>query len=140
MILTCGVRGEPETEDHPVFVCHHCGMPVCEQHGWVVSADGAFFDPPESRDNAAKKEGKAGPRAAMHCPGCLDKYHSRVLDKRHGWADRRRARLNPRAQEAAAPGDSPAKKRSPEERPAEKRPAEKKPPEKRPPESGSPAT
>ena len=44
MSVTCGVNSEAETADHPIFTCHHCGMPVCEQHGWVVTADDAFDD------------------------------------------------------------------------------------------------
>jgi hypothetical protein len=103
MNLTCGVRGETESEDHEIFVCHHCGMPVCERHGWVVSADDAFHDPPEARDEGRRTAGKPGPRAAMHCPGCVDKYHPRIADKHHGWVDLGRFRLVPR-QRGAAPG------------------------------------
>jgi hypothetical protein len=75
MSLKCG-NGE-DIEDHLIFVCHHCGMPLCEEHGWVVSADDAFDDSniPVSR-------------AAMHCRDCVEEHH-RGLAKHHGWADPR---------------------------------------------------
>jgi hypothetical protein len=84
MILTCGVRGEAEAKDHPIFVCHHCGMPVCASHGWVVPSDDAFHD---SRDTRVNRDtaSKPGSRAAMHCPRCADKYHPRASDKHHEW-------------------------------------------------------
>jgi hypothetical protein len=43
MNVKCGINGETLTEQQ-LFVCHHCGMPVCEEHGWVVTADDAFAD------------------------------------------------------------------------------------------------
>jgi hypothetical protein len=70
MTLKC-VQGEPESEA-PIFVCHHCGKPVCEKHGLVVSADDAFdgSDPLVSR-------------AAMHCGECA-RYHPSAHP---GWED-----------------------------------------------------
>ena len=54
MKLKCGVHAERESETRPIFVCHHCGMPVCEEHGWVVLADDAFdeVEEPVSRSPA----------------------------------------------------------------------------------------
>ena len=88
--LKCGVHAERESETRPIFVCHHCGMPVCEEHGWVVLADGAFDEVEEPVS-----------RSAMHCPECAAEYHPRGASKRRGWIVRR-----PRAaadQEAAVP-------------------------------------
>lgn len=74
MKLKCGVRGEPESDERPVFVCHHCGKPVCEEHGWVVAADDAF----EASEEPV-------PRPAMHCPECVAQYHPRTSGRRRGW-------------------------------------------------------
>jgi|HubBroStandDraft_5_1064220.scaffolds.fasta_scaffold295632_2 hypothetical protein len=74
MDVICGVNGELWTPERPLYVCHHCGMPVCERDGVVVGADDAF-DPSDG----------AG-RAAMHCPSCADEYHRRAA-KRQGWPD-----------------------------------------------------
>lgn len=41
MNVRCGVNGEALGESQ-LSLCHHCGMPVCEQHGWVVVSDDAF--------------------------------------------------------------------------------------------------
>jgi len=76
MILKCGVNGE-DREDRLIYVCHHCGMPTCEDHGWIVSADDAFDD-----SNAPVS------RAAMHCPDCVEEYHKGAA-QHHGWADPR---------------------------------------------------
>lgn len=73
MILKCG-NGE-DREEHLIFVCHHCGMPMCVEHGWIVSADDAFDD-----SNTPVS------RAAMHCRDCVEEYH-RGVAKHHGWAD-----------------------------------------------------
>jgi hypothetical protein len=72
--LKCGVHAERESENRPIFVCHHCGMPVCEEHGWVIVVDDAFDD----------VEGPVS-RSAMHCPECTAEYHPRGVSKRHGW-------------------------------------------------------
>jgi hypothetical protein len=72
--LKCGVHAERESETRPIFVCHHCGMPVCEEHGWVVLADDAFDEAEEPV-----------PRSAMHCPECAAEYHPRGAGKRRGW-------------------------------------------------------
>jgi hypothetical protein len=74
MIVKCGVSGE-NIEDGSIFVCHHCGMPVCARDGWVVSADNAFDD-----------SSTPVSRAAMHCPGCVEEYHKGAA-RHHGWED-----------------------------------------------------
>jgi hypothetical protein len=71
-------------------VCHHCGMPVCEEHGWVLSADDAFDD-----------TNRPVSRAAMHCRDCAEEYHKGVA-KHHGWADPRLASATARAGTASA--------------------------------------
>ena len=76
--LKCGVHAERESETRPIFVCHHCGMPVCEEHGWVVLADAAFDEVEEPV-----------PRSAMHCPECAAEYHPRGVSKRRGWIVKR---------------------------------------------------
>lgn len=76
--LKCGVHAEPESETRPIFVCHHCGMPVCEEHGWVVVADDAFDDVEEPVS-----------QSAMHCPKCAAEYHPRGVSKRRGWVAKR---------------------------------------------------
>jgi hypothetical protein len=75
--LKCGVHAERESDARPMFICHHCGMPVCEDHGWVVLADDAF-------DNVEEPV----PRSAMHCPECMALYHPRGASKRRGWVVR----------------------------------------------------
>lgn len=60
MNVSCGVNGEPWTAENPLYLCHHCGMPVCLQHGRVIGADDAF---------AASD--KLDHRPAMHCPTCV---------------------------------------------------------------------
>lgn len=91
--LKCGVHADLESETRPIFVCHHCGMPVCEEHGWVMLTDDAFDE-----------SGEPMPRSAMHCPDCAA-YHPRSASKRHGWGI-----IRPRAmagQEAPADGQPP---------------------------------
>jgi hypothetical protein len=75
MNVICSVNGEQWDGRTPLYVCHHCGMPVCEQHGWTVGSDDDFdaSDAPVSR-------------AAMHCPGCAEEYH-RGAHRYHGWTD-----------------------------------------------------
>ncbi len=91
--LKCGVHAERETETRPIFVCHHCGLPVCEDHGWVVLADDAFD---ESEEPVS--------RSAMHCPECAAAYHPRGASKRRGWGVwRPRAVVGPQAPAAAQP-------------------------------------
>lgn len=72
--LKCGVHAERESESRPIFLCHHCGMPVCEEHGWVVLADDAFDDVDEPVS-----------RSAMHCPECAAEYHPRGGGRQRGW-------------------------------------------------------
>jgi hypothetical protein len=92
--LKCGVHAESESDTRPIFVCHHCGMPVCEEHGWVVVADDAF-DPEE----------EPVPRSAMHCPECITEYHPRGASKRRGWTvSRPRAAADLAARVIAQPG------------------------------------
>lgn len=109
MIIKCGINGEDQ-HDSRIFVCHHCGMPVCEEHGWVVASDDAFAGsatavsaPPGAAPPSGvmtPPPGAAGPppgvpaprtamtvpRPAMHCRDCVDRFHRRAV-KRHGWAD-----------------------------------------------------
>lgn len=102
MSVTCGVNSEDETAGHPMFTCHHCGMPVCEQHGWVVTADDAFDDGSgqRSRDTRDKRSRDTGDtrtavsRAAMHCPKCVDDFH-KGLDRHRQWEDPRSVRRGP---------------------------------------------
>ncbi|GAA4475206.1 hypothetical protein [Phytohabitans houttuyneae] len=89
MILNCGVNGEPRP-DHEIFVCHHCGMPVCEAHGWVVPDDDAFattgWTPPTPGPSVpAQRAVTNPPQPAMHCRECADTHHKRA-ERRHGWA------------------------------------------------------
>ena len=89
MTLKC-VQGDPEGEV-PIFVCHHCGKPVCEKHGLVVSADDAFSGPstsvtPAAIDDAFNDSNRPGPRAAMHCTECATKYHQSA-PKHSYWVD-----------------------------------------------------
>ena len=90
--LKCGVHAERESETRPIFVCHHCGMPVCEEHGWVVLADDAFEETEEPMA-----------RSAMHCPECAAEFHPRGASKRRGWVIKR-----PAAAAGEAPGIAPA--------------------------------
>ena len=55
MNVSCGVNGEPWTAENPLYLCHHCGMPVCLQHGRVIGADDAFA----ASDAALTKSGTA---------------------------------------------------------------------------------
>jgi hypothetical protein len=99
MSVTCGVNSEAETNVHPMFACHHCGMPICEQHGWVVTADDAFDDGSGRRTRDGAYAGPFMSRAAMHCPKCADDYH-KGMDRHHGWTD---AHAQPAG--AGAPGE-----------------------------------
>lgn len=99
MTVTCGVNSEAETGVHPMYVCHHCGMPVCEQHGWVVTVDDAFGDGSSQRSRDATDISTLAPRAAMHCPKCADEFH-KGTDRHHGWTDSR-----PQSARAGAPGE-----------------------------------
>lgn len=102
MNVKCGINGESRHVSQ-IFLCHHCGMPVCEEHGWVVVADDAFADTavapaappvPVSPPMAPGQPGPAPriaatmPRPAMHCRDCMERFHKRA-PKRHGWADPR---------------------------------------------------
>lgn len=96
MNVTCGVNSEAETVDRPMFVCHHCGMPVCEEHGWVVTADEAFDDGSSKRSRGTREISAPVSRIAMHCPSCADEFH-KGTDRRHSWAP-------PRLQQTGSPG------------------------------------
>ena len=68
MAWECAERGEDEDEGGAVFVCHHCGKPLCRRHGRKL-ADDAF--------------GAADPhneRTAVHCSGCKREFHPRGSD------------------------------------------------------------
>lgn len=82
MNVICGVNGEPWQEVE-LFVCHHCGMPVCARDGVTIAADDAFDATEEPVS-----------RAAMHCPSCAEGYH-RGAARYHGWTDPKRAQVAP---------------------------------------------
>jgi hypothetical protein len=92
MALTCAVNGEPETRVHPIFVCHHCGKPVCADHGWVVPADYAFEDSGEDAGESLwhrvfhwrEWRRKRVPQSAMHCAEC-QKEHHKTEYAHNGW-------------------------------------------------------
>ena len=113
MIIKCGI-GDEELGDMSFSLCHHCGMPVCEKHGWVVASDDAFasvVDPTSNLLVHTAPPARPGQGAlqtaisllrqvksmtqsvvtvgqpAMHCRDCLDKYHGKGVDKRHGWKE-----------------------------------------------------
>jgi hypothetical protein len=94
MTLKCTVDGKSESSDRLIFACHHCGKPVCEQHGWVVSADGAFDDSAEDLGRrvpqAASQSARRVPQPAMHCKQCVDEHHQKA-SKHPGWVDPREA-------------------------------------------------
>jgi hypothetical protein len=93
MVLRCGVHNDEEQGNHRIFMCHHCGLPVCEDHGWVLSEDDAFDDSAEPVS-----------RAAMHCPDHVED-HKGAAAKHHGWAD---PRLGPTGAGLAANPANPA--------------------------------
>jgi hypothetical protein len=114
VIIKCGIYDE-ELSDTSFFICHHCGMPVCEKHGWVVASDEAFaatidiptaFAEPAAAQTVATARGLqqtavsalkqaksmmqsvlTEPQPAMHCRDCVEKYHDKGVDKRHGWKE-----------------------------------------------------
>lgn len=91
MTLKCTVDGRPEDRDHVISVCHHCGRPICEQHGWVVSADDAFDDSGEEPDRRTPQSAvhpAKRPQSAIHCKQCVDKDHPRARSH-PGWTDPR---------------------------------------------------
>jgi hypothetical protein len=69
--LKC-MNGE-DIKDDAILVCHHCGMPVCQQHGWTVATDDAFGD-----SNTPIS------RISMHCRECMEEYHKGLVRQR-GW-------------------------------------------------------
>lgn len=71
MTLKCE-NGE-DGEGGLIFVCHHCGVPVCENHGWIISPDDAFYDP-DPRVS----------QAAMHCMDHVEEYH-KGAPRHHKW-------------------------------------------------------
>lgn len=107
MTLTCAVNGEQETRDHPMFVCHHCGKPVCADHGWVVPADYAFDDSDEDSEKPLWQRvlhwrewrKKRVPQSAMHCAECQKKYHKTEY-AHNGWEEPRWAKRVAGAQAA----------------------------------------
>jgi hypothetical protein len=101
MNVKCGINGESRHVSQ-IFLCHHCGMPVCEEHGWVVVVDDAFADTavapsvpagPLAAPNLpypapVPRIAATVPRPAMHCRDCMEQFH-KGAPKRHGWADPR---------------------------------------------------
>jgi hypothetical protein len=94
MTLKCTADGRAEGPNHSIYACHHCGKPVCEQHGWVVSADSAFDDSAEDPGRRvpqpALQSAKRVPQPAMHCKQCVDEHHPRA-SKHLGWVEPREA-------------------------------------------------
>jgi hypothetical protein len=89
MALKCTADGRQEAVGFPIYACHHCGKPVCEQHGWVVPADDAFDDSAEDqgrRTPQAVRSVRRVPQPAMHCKQCVDEQHPRA-SKHPGWVD-----------------------------------------------------
>jgi hypothetical protein len=78
--VICGVNGE-SWQEAELFLCHHCGMPVCARDGVTIAADDAFDVSQEPVS-----------RAAMHCPSCADEYH-RGAARYHGWTDPKRVQV-----------------------------------------------
>lgn len=62
MTVNCGINGE-DLRGRPVLLCHHCGMPVCQEHGRVVAADAAFAGT------------ATAPQSAVHCRSCAERFH-----------------------------------------------------------------
>jgi hypothetical protein len=93
-MLKCSWDGERESSALPMYACHHCGKPVCEDHGWVVSADGAFN---EFTDDKPRKRIR---QPAMHCEECVKKDH-KGAGKHHKWMSRQEV-ARARVQEAQA--------------------------------------
>ncbi|GIF78556.1 hypothetical protein [Asanoa siamensis] len=94
MNVNCGINGESRHVNQ-IFLCHHCGMPVCDEHGWVVAVDDAFAANSESSSAlpaqaiAARftlRTAESAPRPAMHCRDCVERFH-KGAQRRHGWAD-----------------------------------------------------
>jgi hypothetical protein len=117
MTLKCTVDGRPEAADHVISVCHHCGRPVCEQHGWVVSVDEAFDDSAEDSGRRepqdAARTAKRVPQPAMHCKQCVDKDHPRA-QKHPRWADPREAQRAAQARAAAQAAQPPQQQPAPQ--------------------------
>jgi hypothetical protein len=116
MTLKCSEDGRPEdlSRNRAIYVCHHCGRPVCQEHGLVVSADDAFDDSVEASGTGTTSVRRV-PQPAMHCKQCAEQYH-RKADKHPGWKDPRAIR----AEEAA---------RAARERAAAARAAQQAPPQ-----------
>jgi hypothetical protein len=91
MNVICGVNGETWQEAE-IFVCHHCGMPVCTRDGVTIANDDAF-----DASHAPVS------RAAMHCPTCAEEYH-RGGARYHGWTDPRAVAAPARAPQPAPGG------------------------------------
>jgi hypothetical protein len=93
MTLKCSEDGKREdlSRNHAIYACHHCGRPVCQDHGLVVSADDAFDDSVDDTTSV-----KRAPQPAMHCKQCAEQDHGRV-SKHPGWKDPKAIR----AEEAA---------------------------------------
>ncbi len=70
MILKCAQHGEEESASNPIYLCHHCGKPVCRQHGSLLADD----------DDFAPSDGPLT-SSAMHCPECI-RHHSRREGRR----------------------------------------------------------
>lgn len=87
MKVSCGVNGEPWTVENPLYLCHHCGMPVCLRHGRIIGSDDAFGAPEKLEYRAAIE--KVDYRAAMHCPTCVRDHPGGRRAYSGSWIDQR---------------------------------------------------
>lgn len=139
MVLTCAVNGEPEAPTHPIFICHHCGKPVCADHGWAVLTDYAFDDSAEDSSrrfcqrimHVREWRRKRVPQRAVHCDECRREHHQGEYAET-GWASPKVAKRAARVQPARA--GQPAGAAVP--RPAPMRPGQPYPPQGQPYQSG----
>lgn len=66
MAWDCVERSEGEGEGEAVFVCHHCGKPLCQRHSRIF-ADDAF--PVADQSNGS---------LAVHCSSCKREHHPKA--------------------------------------------------------------
>jgi hypothetical protein len=121
MTLKCSEDGKPEdlSRNHAIYACHHCGRPVCQDHGLVVSADDAFDDSVEDSGDDTTSV-KRIPQRAMHCKQCAEQDHGRV-GKHPGWKDPKLIRAEEAAraarERAAAAAARAAQQQAPPQQP-----------------------
>jgi hypothetical protein len=115
MTLKCSEDGRPEdlSQNRAIYVCHHCGRPVCQDHGLVVSADDAFDDSVEAPGDGTPSVRRM-PQPAMHCKQCVEQHH-RKADKHPGWKDPRSIRAEEAARAARERAAAAAAARAPQQ-------------------------